>query len=42
MVWSWQFARLPMGVGVMDSVLHLPNLVFHEAGMFCSRRSAAS
>lgn len=32
MVWSWQFARLPMGAGVMDSVLHLPNLVFHEAG----------
>ena len=21
-----------MGVGVMDSVLHLPNLIFHEAG----------
>lgn len=31
-VWTWQFARLPMGAGVMDSVLHLPNLVFHEAG----------
>lgn len=32
MVGSWQFARLTMGAGVMDSVLHLPNLVFHEAG----------
>ena len=31
-VWSWQFARVPMGVAVMDSWLHLPNLVFHEAG----------
>jgi hypothetical protein len=31
-VWTWQFARVPMGVGVMDSLLHLPNLVFHEAG----------
>jgi hypothetical protein len=31
-VWTWQFARVPMGVAVMDSMLHLPNLVFHEAG----------
>jgi hypothetical protein len=31
-VWTWQFARMPMGAGVMDSVLHLPDLVFHEAG----------
>lgn len=31
-VWTWQFARAPMGAGVMESVLHLPNLVFHEAG----------
>jgi hypothetical protein len=31
-VWTWQFARMPMGEGVMDSILHLPNLVFHEAG----------
>ena len=31
-VWTWQFARAPMGAGVMDSVLHLPNLIFHEAG----------
>lgn len=28
-VWTWQFARAPMG---SESVLHLPNLVFHEAG----------
>jgi hypothetical protein len=31
-VWTWRFARAPMGAGAMDSVLHLPNLVFHEAG----------
>lgn len=31
-VWTWQFARGPMGTGAMDSMLHLPNLVFHEAG----------
>ena len=31
-VWTWQFAAAPMGVAVADSVLHLPNLVFHEAG----------
>jgi len=31
-VWTWQFARAPMGVAVADSVLHWPNLVFHEAG----------
>jgi Uncharacterised protein family UPF0547 len=31
-VWTWSFARVPMGVAVMSSVLHLPNLVFHEAG----------
>jgi hypothetical protein len=30
--WSWHFASAPMGVAAMDSVLHLPNLVFHEAG----------
>lgn len=29
---TWQFARAPMGAAAMDSVLHLPNLVFHEAG----------
>jgi hypothetical protein len=31
-VWTWSFARAPMGVAVMDSFLHLPDLVFHEAG----------
>ncbi len=31
-VWTWQFARAPMGVAATDSVLHLPNLIFHEAG----------
>ena len=29
--WTWQFARAPLGAGA-NSVLHLPNLVFHEAG----------
>lgn len=31
-IWTWQFARAPMGVAATESVLHLPNLVFHEAG----------
>jgi hypothetical protein len=31
-IWTWQFARVPMGVASGQSVLHLPNLVFHEAG----------
>ncbi len=31
-IWTWQFARAPMGAAAMDSVLHVPNLVFHEAG----------
>src|SRR5687767_449764 len=31
-VWTWQFARVPMGVAVATSILHGPNLVFHEAG----------
>jgi len=31
-VWTWQFARVPMGVAASESILHLPNLVFHEAG----------
>lgn len=31
-VWTWQFARAPMGATAMESMLHLPNLVFHEAG----------
>jgi hypothetical protein len=30
--WTWQFARAPMGVTAAQSMLHLPNLVFHEAG----------
>ena len=30
--WTWQFARAPMGTAASGSVLHLPNLVFHEAG----------
>ena len=30
-LWTWQFARVPMNVAA-QSVLHLPNLVFHEAG----------
>src|SRR6185503_5165424 len=32
LVWTWQFAREPMGVAVQDSILSSPNLVFHEAG----------
>lgn len=31
-VWTWQFARAPMGVVATESMLHSPNLVFHEAG----------
>ena len=31
-VWTWQFARVPMGVAATESMLHLPDLVFHEAG----------
>jgi hypothetical protein len=31
--WTWQFARLGLNeAAAMGSVLHLPNLVFHEAG----------
>ena len=30
--WTWQFAQAPMGVSAAASILHLPNLVFHEAG----------
>jgi hypothetical protein len=29
---TWRFARVPLDPAVMDSFLHLPNLVFHEAG----------
>lgn len=31
-VWTIQFARTPLSSDAMDSFLHLPNLVFHEAG----------
>ena len=31
-LWTWRFVRLPMGVSAANSVLHLPNLIFHEAG----------
>ena len=31
-VWTIQFARTPLSADAMDSFLHLPNLVFHEAG----------
>ncbi len=31
-VWTWRFARVPMGVAAVQSFLHLPDLVFHEAG----------
>jgi hypothetical protein len=30
-VWTWSFASAPLG-DASESVLHLPNLVFHEAG----------
>lgn len=30
-VWTWSFAVAPFG-SAANSVLHLPNLVFHEAG----------
>ena len=33
-IWTWQFTRTPLSPDVMDSFLHLPNLVFHEAGHF--------
>lgn len=29
---TWQFARTPAGSVAVQSFLHLPNLVFHEAG----------
>jgi hypothetical protein len=31
-IWTVQFARAPMGVDAVSPILHLPNLVFHEAG----------
>lgn len=30
--WTWQFALTPLSEDAMDAFLHLPNLVFHEAG----------
>ena len=33
-VWTWQFARTPISPDAMDSWLHLPDLIFHEAGHF--------
>jgi hypothetical protein len=30
--WTWTFATTALGPLLIDSVLHLPNLVFHEAG----------
>ena len=32
LAWTWQFASAGMGVTAQESFLHLPNLVFHEAG----------
>jgi hypothetical protein len=31
-VWTVQFARTPLSADAMESFLHLPDLVFHEAG----------
>lgn len=31
-VWTWSFAKTPLSADAMDSFLHLPDLVFHEAG----------
>jgi hypothetical protein len=31
-IWTIQFARTPLGADAMNSFLHLPDLVFHEAG----------
>ena len=30
--WTWQFAWTPISDDAMESFLHLPDLVFHEAG----------
>jgi hypothetical protein len=30
--WTWQFLWTPLSPDAMDSFLHLPDLVFHEAG----------
>ena len=31
-IWTVQFARTPIGTDALNSFLHLPDLVFHEAG----------
>lgn len=31
-VWTVQFARTPLSSDAMESFLHLPDLIFHEAG----------
>jgi hypothetical protein len=31
-IWTVRFARAPMGIDAVSPILHLPNLVFHEAG----------
>ena len=31
-IWTIQFARTPIGADAIGSFLHLPDLVFHEAG----------
>jgi hypothetical protein len=31
-IWTFQFARTPLSDDAMNSFLHLPDLVFHEAG----------
>ena len=31
-IWTIQFARTPLSPDAMESFLHLPDLVFHEAG----------
>ena len=31
-IWTVQFARTPISVDAIRSFLHLPDLVFHEAG----------
>ena len=33
-IWTVQFARTPLSADAMDSFLHLPDLIFHEAGHF--------
>ena len=32
--WTWGFARTPLDQRLMDTVWHLPDLIFHEAGHF--------